>query len=108
MEIAELIAFVAPLVGALKALVGLAALVTVIVNVLKKFNVIPDGWGGFAALVGDLLLMVIGALAGYFEYDLGSVDAIAALVAQLLALALGSFLTHSLGCKMNWPLFGER
>ena len=88
--------------------VGLAALVTVIINIFKKFNIIPDGWGGFAALIGDLLLMVIAAVAGYFEFDLSGIDAIAALVAQLLVLVLGSFGVHWLGRKMSWPLFRER
>ena len=85
--------------------VGLGAFVALVINVLKRFGVIPDSWAGFAALVGDLLIMVAVAITGYFEYDLGSLDSILGMVAELLGLILASFATHQLGRAMELPLF---
>ena len=88
--------------------VGLGAFVALVINVLKRFGVIPDNWAGFAALVGDLLIMVVVAITGYLEYDLSSIDAILGLIAQLLALLLTSFVAHRLGRAMELPLFRAR
>ena len=88
--------------------VGIGAFVALVINILKRAGVIPDDWAGFAALVGDLLIMAAIAVSGYFEYDLGSLDSILGMVAELLGLLLASFAAHQLGRAMSLPLFRAR
>lgn len=94
------------------AFVGLAALVALVVNVFKHFDVIPDDWAGVVAGAVDLIVILIAALAGYLQVDLASVDGILLMVAQIVTAALAlfgiTFGIHKLGRATSVPLFRPR
>ena len=39
---------------ALGALVGIAALLAVLIEIAKKFGIIPDGYAGWAAVIANI------------------------------------------------------
>jgi hypothetical protein len=97
--------------------VGVAALVTVIVNVLKMIKIngsplIPDGYGGLAALIGEVVVVVIAAVAGLVSYDLFAIDNVLLTVAQIVAAVLALFATsliiHKVGREAELPTFKPR
>ena len=72
------------------ALVGIPAVITVVINVLKKVGLVKDGqgeqwsqWMNFVSFVG---LFVLGQF--FPEVDLGAVDEFALQIADLGAFAL--------------------
>ena len=99
------------------ALVALAAFFTLIVNLLKQIKIdgkpiIPDGWGGYAVIVAEVLAVVVVAVTAYLGYDLtpiiGVLDIVGKLVIAVAALFGISLSVHTLGRKGNVPLFRPR
>jgi hypothetical protein len=75
----------------LLSLAGFGALVAVIVNILKFFNVVQDGtaptWSTALNIVGLIALFVLKVFLP--QQDIGQLDGIAASIAQLLVVVLG-------------------
>jgi len=94
------------------AFVGLAALVAVLVNVAKHFELIPDGWAGLIAGAVDLIVVLVAVFAGYVGGDLGSIDGILLTVAEIITATLAlfgvTFAVHKLGRATSLPLFRPR
>ena len=76
---------------------GFAVLITVLLEVAKKLNWLPDSVGGKAAIVANALLVAVALIVGQLGYDLSGYDkvatTVAALVTQLVALFGVSWLT---------------
>ena len=76
---------------------GFAILITVVLEVAKKFNWLPDDVGGKAAIVANALLVAVALVVGQLGYDLSDYDkvatTVAALVTQLVALVGVSWIT---------------
>lgn len=71
------------------ALAGVAALVTVLVNILKRLGVITDGQAPTASLLLNLVgfgLFVVASVAGI---DVGGIDIVLGSIAALLEALLG-------------------
>ena len=81
----------ASLVTQLMSLAGLGALIAVIVNILKFFNVIPED----KAMIVVTALNIVGMVALFAlkvflpNQDIGQLDAVAAGIAQVLVVVLG-------------------
>jgi hypothetical protein len=75
----------------LLSLAGFGALVAVIVNILKYFNVVQEGtaptWSVGLNIVGLIVLFVLKVFLP--QQDIGALDGIAASIAQLLVVVLG-------------------
>jgi hypothetical protein len=93
----------------MKELVGFAALVSVLIEVLKKFGLVPDGYGGLAAAIGNIIVFAIAAIGGFYGWDLGGLDSLMAMIAEILAVLVGMFgislVTHKIGKAMELPLY---
>lgn len=86
-------------------LIGLAALLSVVIEILKKYGVIPDGLAGLAAFLANAIVYIVAGLAGLYGWDMTSLDALFMMLAELLGMVLVSFLTHKVGRAMELPLF---
>mgnify|MGYP001768597225 CR=1 FL=1 len=104
------------LVMSFGAMAGFAALVAVLINVLKTFGVVKDGdaskWSAILNLVGLVGLVV--AKIVWPDLSTSGVDAIAGLVAGILVVVLGyvvqivvSSKTHNALADANIPLLGK-
>jgi predicted anti-sigma-YlaC factor YlaD len=82
-------------------LAGIAALIAVLIEIAKKFHWIPDGYAGWAAVVANIVVFAIAAVAGYLEFDLTAFDELCMMLAELLLSISGSFATHKLGRNMQ-------
>lgn len=82
-------------------LVGIAALLSVLIEIAKKFGLVPDGYAGWLALAANIIVFAIAAVAGYLEFDMTAIDGLAMMLAELLLAVLGSFVTHKLGRSMQ-------
>ena len=78
-------------------LAGLAALLAILIEIGKKYNVIPDGYAGWAAVIANIIVFAVAAIAGYLEFDLTAIDQLLMMLAELLMGIFGSFLTHKFG-----------
>lgn len=83
------------------ALVGISALLSVLIEIAKKFGIIPDGYAGWAAVFANIIVFAIAAIAGFLEFDLTAIDGLAMMLAKLLLAVFGSFATHKLGRSMQ-------
>ena len=63
------------------AALGLGSVVTLLVQLLKRFGVIPDGYGGTVASVVNVVIFLALLIAGVFGFDAGGDEA-----AQLFAV----------------------
>ena len=83
---------------------GFAVLITVLLELAKKLNWLPDDLGGKAAIVANALLVAIALVVGQLGYDLSGYDKVAAtvatLVSQLVVLFGVSWLTWK-GLKVS-------
>ena len=83
-------------------LIGLGAFLSAIIEVAKKFNVIPDGYAGLAAAIANVIVFAVAEIAvGVFGVNLGTVDGILGMLASLLLAVAASFATHKLGRAMK-------
>lgn len=77
---------------------GFSILITVLLEVAKKFGWLPDDWGGKVAIIANGLLIAAALVLGQLGYDVSGYDKVAATVATLLSqlvLLVGvSWLTH--------------
>lgn len=78
-------------------LAGITAFLAILIEIGKKFNIIPDGYAGWAAVVANIIVFAVAAIAGYLELDLTAIDGVFMMLAELLAAIFGSLLTHKLG-----------
>lgn len=92
-----------------EALAGLAALWSAIIEVLKKFGVVKDGSAGLWAVIGDVLIYAIGQFSGLYGFDLVRLDNFAAMLAELILMIIGMFavsvFTHKVGREAELPLY---
>ena len=72
-------------------LTGFAILLTVVLELAKKLNWLPDDLGGKIALVGNALIVAAGLFAGQLGYDLSAYDKVAETVAGLLTQLVALF-----------------
>jgi len=95
-------------------LVGIAALIAVVINILKVVGVVKDGqaatWSTGLNLVGLAVLLLLGVFKP--ELDMGEVDTLAGSLANVLTVIMGfvlqlggSKLMHSL--LRGVPLIGK-
>ncbi|OGO37371.1 MAG: hypothetical protein A2Z03_04140 [Chloroflexi bacterium RBG_16_56_8] len=80
------------------ALTGFAALAAVVVDVLKRLNVIGDGQAPLASLIINLVGFVLFVLANILGLDVAGLDKVLGSVASLLVTLLG----------LLWPLIASR
>lgn len=91
------------IVAEFATLVGFAALVSVIINVLKMFGVVKDGtadkWVAIFNLVGLIVLVVVRIF--FPEFDVAGIDAklaglatVASYIISYIVMLLGSKLTY--------------
>lgn len=102
------------LVTLLASLLGFGAIVSVLVNVLKKFGVVQDGtsdkWIAGFNLVGYLILFVV--TTWFPQINIPAIDAQLGAVAVVLNVVLG-YVTTILGSKLTYvatkglPLIGK-
>jgi len=85
----------------IRALVGLAALLAVLIEIAKKFGIMPDGYAGWAAVVANIIVFAVAAIAGFLEFDLTALDGLFMMLAELLLAVFSSFATHKLGRSMQ-------
>jgi len=79
----------------MEELVGLGALLSAIIEVLKKFGVIPDGYAGLAAAIASVIVFAVAEIAvGAFGVELGTLDGILAMLAQIILAIVSSLVTH--------------
>lgn len=79
----------------MEELVGLGALLSAIIEVLKKFGVIPDGYAGLAAAIANVVVFAVAEIAvGAFGVDLSTLDGILAMLAQIILAVVSSLVTH--------------
>jgi len=76
------------LLAQLAAMGGLAALFAVVVDFLKRFNVVKDGDAPTWVTGFNLVALVGLFIAGLFKVDVTSIDPLVRNVAQILALVL--------------------
>lgn len=81
-----------PYVELLGTLAGFAALIAVIVNVLKRYGVIQDGQAGLVSLALNFALLGFVIVGKYFGLDLTQSDSIAGAIASLVTVVLGLLL----------------
>jgi len=81
-----------PYVELLGTLLGFAALITVIINVLKRYGVIQDGQAGLVSLGLNFALLGFVIVGKYFGLDLTQADDIAGAIASLVTVILGLLL----------------
>ena len=104
------------LLGQLIALGGFAALIAVLINVLKSFGVIKDGqagvWAAGANLAGLIGLFVAGIVAP--EFDAAGLDGNMAQIAEILSLIFAFMVqnwvskgTHSVFSSGGVPVIGK-
>ena len=82
-------------------LVGIATLLAVLIEIAKKFGILPDGYAGWAAVIANIIVFAVAAIAGFLEFDLTAIDGLAMMLAELLLAVFGSFATHKLGRSMQ-------
>lgn len=96
------------------ALVGFAAFVSVVVNILKYFNVVQDGtadkWVAGFNLVGVLALYIARMLIpdwdpAIIDSALGEIAAVAGYILSFVVMLLGSKLTYT--AVRGLPLIGK-
>jgi len=93
----------------LETAVGLGALASVVVGLVKKLGVIPDGKAGFVAVGLNVVIYGLLAVGGALGWDLVGVDNFAGALAQLATVATPFLLTvaGSLGAhKLARSMFG--
>jgi len=104
------------LLGQLGALGGFAALVAMVVNVLKQFGLIPDGHAGQVAvglnLAGLVALFAVGQFVpgfdiGGFDQQLGSIAEILVLIFAFVFQNFISKGTHNTLSGMRVPVIGK-
>ena len=104
------------LIGQLGALGGFAALVAMLVNVLKSFGLIGDGHAGQVAvglnLAGLVALFVVGQFApgfdiGIFDQQLGQLAEILILIFAFVFQNFISNGTHGTLSGMRIPVIGK-
>ncbi len=94
------------LVAQLDKLVGVAALIVVLVNVLKFINVATDGTAPTWA-AGFYLVTLVGLfVARVLNFDVSQADAIAGTFAQLIAFLLTLVAQLGLGKLFYWFVRG--
>ncbi len=104
------------LVDQLMVLGGFAAMVAVIINVLKTFGVVKDGqagtWSTGLNLAGLIGLFVAGIVAP--EFDIPGLDANLAQIAEILSLIFAYIMqnwiskgTHSVFSSGQVPVIGK-
>ena len=104
------------LIEQLMALGGLAALIAVVINILKTFGVVKDGqaglWSTGLNLAGLVALFVVGIVAP--EYDIPGLDGQVAQVAQILSLIFAFIMqnwvskgTHDVLASGKVPVIGK-
>lgn len=71
------------------ALAGTAALIAVVINILKKFGIVKDGDAPTWSLVLNLVGFVLFVVANIAGLDVAGIDNVLASVASLLAALLG-------------------
>jgi hypothetical protein len=100
----------------LMVLGGFAALIAVVINVLKTIGVVKDGQAGIWAsgfnLAGLIGLFVVGIVAP--EFDIAGLDANVAQIAEILSLIFAFILqnwvskgTHSVFSSGQVPVIGR-
>lgn len=77
-------------------LTGIAAFLAVLIEIAKKFGLVPDGYAGWLAVISNIIVFAVAAIAGFLEFDLTAIDGLFMMLAQLLLAVLGSFGTHKL------------
>jgi len=92
----------------MEQLVGLAALLSAIIEVAKNFGAIPDGYAGLAAAIANVVVFAVAEIAiGFFGVDFTTIDGILMMLAQLLLMVFVSFATHKVGRAMELPVWRE-
>ena len=92
----------------MEQLVGLGALLSAVIEIAKALELIPDGYAGLAAALANVVVFAVAEIAvGFFGVDLGSVDGVLLMVAQLLLMIFASLATHKLGRAMEIPLWRD-
>jgi len=87
-------------------LVGLGAFLGAVIELLKKYGVIPDGYGGLAAAVANVIVYAVWQIAvGFYGADLSQLDSWLGMLAQLLLSIFASVATHKVGREMELPVF---
>lgn len=73
-----------------------------IIEILKKFNLIPDGYAGLLAAVANVIVFAVAEIAiGFFGVDFSTVDGIFGMLAGLLLAIFSSLATHKIGRAMR-------
>jgi len=86
----------------MQELVGLGAFLSALVEVAKRVGIIPDGYGGLAAVIVNVVVFAIAEIAvGYFGVDLSTLDGILAMAASLVTAIVASLVTHKAGRAMR-------
>jgi len=79
-------------------LVGFGALLSILLEILKRFGVLPDGASGKVALIGSAVVVALGAFFNALSWDVRQYDTLAQAFATLLAMVLtmfgSAFFTH--------------
>ena len=99
------------------ALVAVAGFFALVVNLLKQVKVdgspiIPDGWGGVAVIIGELLAVAVVAGATQLGVDLapylGALDILGKLLIAVAGMFGISLSIHTLGRRGGVPFFKPR
>ena len=81
---------------------GLGAFLSAIVEVLKKFGVIPDGYAGLVAAIISIIVYAAGAMFGVFPVEWAPLlDGILAMLAQVVLAIAAAWATHKVGRSMR-------
>jgi hypothetical protein len=88
-------------VGEVTGLAGISTLVSLAVDLLKKNNVIPDGYGGVAAALGDITVFALATLGQVYNVDIQTWDDVASQLVVIVGMVGTSFVTHKLGRNME-------
>lgn len=92
------------------AAIGLGGVVSTLVQVLKSFDLIPDGYGGQVTVALNLLIFISATVAGFFGIDVGD-DAVKQslmVLGQLVTVLLTSILYFKGMRAAEIPGFGPR
>jgi len=82
-------------------LAGISTLVSLAVDLLKKNDIIPDGYGGVAAALGDITVFALATLGQVYSVDIQTWDDVASQIVVIVGMVGTSFVTHKLGRNME-------
>jgi len=82
-------------------LAGISTLVSLAVDLLKKNDIVPDGYGGVAAALGDITVFALAALSQVYSVDIQTWDDVASQIVVIVGMVGTSFVTHKLGRNME-------